>query len=147
MSAGGYRKAGADWYRQAVDTGGQRATVDARLAAALAGSTLGELDDARREALLVGSARRRVPAGTSLRREGTRGAHLELVIEGFVRVYLTALDGRTLTVRYARPGALFGAVSLFLTIATWQGLRRMMSSITSWWSERFSPDAPSMRRS
>ena len=96
-----------------METGGQRATVDARLAAALADSTFGDLDDERRSALLVGATRRRVPAGSSLRREGTHGPHLELVIDGFVRIYVTAVDGRTMTVRYAREGALLGAVSLF----------------------------------
>jgi len=96
-----------------VDTGGQRATVDARLAAALAGSTFGDLDDERRDALLVGSTRRLVPAGTSLRSEGTSGARLELIVDGFARIYVAAPDGRTLTVRYARSGSLFGAVSLY----------------------------------
>ena len=41
--------------------------------------------------------------------------HLELVIAGVVRVFVTAPDGRTMTIRYCRPGALIGAVSLFAT--------------------------------
>jgi CRP/FNR family transcriptional regulator len=41
--------------------------------------------------------------------------HLELVIAGVVRVFVTAPDGRTMTIRYCRPGAIIGAVSLFAT--------------------------------
>jgi len=54
-----------------------------------------------------------VPAGGTLHREGDAAVHLELVVAGMLRVYVTALDGRTLTVRYCRPGAILGAVSLF----------------------------------
>lgn len=54
-----------------------------------------------------------VPAGSTLHREGDRAAHLELVVSGLLRVYVTALDGRTLTVRYCRSGSILGAVSLF----------------------------------
>ncbi|HET8592453.1 MAG TPA: Crp/Fnr family transcriptional regulator [Solirubrobacterales bacterium] len=39
--------------------------------------------------------------------------HLEVVVSGLVRVYVTARDGRAMTVRYRRPGALIGMVSLF----------------------------------
>ena len=55
----------------------------------------------------------RVPAGSHVRREGEPGAHLELVISGLVRIFVSSPDGRTLTVRYCRPGALIGVVSLF----------------------------------
>ena len=48
-------------------------------------------------------------------REGEDAPHLELVIAGVVRVFVTAPDGRTMTIRYCRPGALIGAVSLFAT--------------------------------
>jgi CRP/FNR family cyclic AMP-dependent transcriptional regulator len=54
-----------------------------------------------------------VPAGSTLHREGDEAAHLELVVTGLLRVYVTALDGRTLTVRYCRPGSILGAISLF----------------------------------
>jgi CRP-like cAMP-binding protein len=54
-----------------------------------------------------------VPAGSTLHREGDAAAHLEVVISGLLRVYVTALDGRTLTVRYCRPGSILGAISLF----------------------------------
>lgn len=48
-----------------------------------------------------------------MHREGEDTAHLELVISGAVRVLVTSPDGRTLTIRYCRPGALLGAMSLF----------------------------------
>lgn len=54
-----------------------------------------------------------VPAGSTLHRERDEVAHLELVVSGLLRAYVTALDGRTLTVRYCRAGSLLGAVSLF----------------------------------
>ena len=86
---------------------------DARLRAAIDASNLGGLDASLRSALLAGATRRRVAAGSTMRGEGAGGAHLELVVDGFVRIFVSAPDGRTLTVRYARPGALLGAVSLF----------------------------------
>jgi CRP-like cAMP-binding protein len=45
--------------------------------------------------------------------EGEHARFLELVISGVVRVFVTAPDGRTMTIRYCRPGALIGAASLF----------------------------------
>jgi CRP/FNR family transcriptional regulator, cyclic AMP receptor protein len=56
---------------------------------------------------------RHVVAGSILHREGDVEAHFELVTAGFLRVYVAAPDGRTMTVRYCRPGAILGAVSLF----------------------------------
>ncbi len=44
---------------------------------------------------------------------GETSAHCELVVAGLVRVYVAAADGRTMTVRYCRPGALIGVVSMF----------------------------------
>jgi CRP/FNR family transcriptional regulator len=65
------------------------------------------------EELVTGAVRMKIPAGSVTHREGEPGPHLELVISGVVRGFVTAPDGRTMTVRYARPGALIGAVSLF----------------------------------
>src|SRR6266545_4805017 len=63
--------------------------------------------------LTADASRLRVPAGSMLHREGTTSPHLEIVVTGLVRVYITAPDGRTMTVRYCRPAALIGVVSLF----------------------------------
>ncbi len=38
---------------------------------------------------------------------------MELVITGVIRVFVTAPDGRTMTIRYCRSGELLGAMSLF----------------------------------
>src|SRR4029453_5040164 len=65
--------------------------------------------------LLAGSTRMTVPAGSVTHWEGEPDPHLELVVSGVVRVFVTAPDGRTMTVRYCRPGALIGALSLFAT--------------------------------
>lgn len=54
-----------------------------------------------------------IPAGTTTHRAGEPAPHLELVVAGLVRVFVTAPDGRAMTVRYCRPGALIGVVSLF----------------------------------
>lgn len=63
--------------------------------------------------LLAGAVRRRVPAGSVTHREGEDAAHLELVVSGLVRVFVTAPDGRTMTIRYCRSGAMIGVMSLF----------------------------------
>jgi CRP/FNR family transcriptional regulator len=47
--------------------------------------------------------------------EGEPAPFLELVVSGVVRVFVSAPDGRTMTIRYCRPGALIGAPSLFAT--------------------------------
>jgi CRP/FNR family transcriptional regulator, cyclic AMP receptor protein len=65
------------------------------------------------EEVLTGAVRMKIPPGSVTHREGEPGPTLELVISGVVRVFVTAPDGRTMTVRYCRPGALMGAVSLF----------------------------------
>ena len=62
----------------------------------------------------MATARRiRIPAGSLTHWEGEPAPFLELVISGVVRVFVTAPDGRTMTIRYCRPGALIGAASLF----------------------------------
>jgi CRP-like cAMP-binding protein len=53
------------------------------------------------------------PAGSAVRVAGEEGPHLELLVSGFVRIFVSAPDGRSLTVRYFRPGALTGVASLF----------------------------------
>jgi CRP/FNR family transcriptional regulator, cyclic AMP receptor protein len=63
---------------------------------------------------LAGEASRlHVPAGSTIHRQGDTSAHFEIVVSGLIRVHVTAPDGRTMTVRYCRPGALIGVVSLF----------------------------------
>lgn len=97
-----------------------RSTDSARFAgagpsvqAALERSNLRSLPAHTKDGVIASANLIHVPAGGMLHREGDRAAHLELVVSGLLRVYVTALDGRTLTVRYCRAGSILGAVSLF----------------------------------
>lgn len=87
--------------------------MDARLRAAVAGSHLRDLPPGVLEKLLDGAGRASVPRGSVTHWEGDHTPHLELVVTGVIRVFVTAPDGRTMTIRYCRPGALLGAMSLF----------------------------------
>jgi CRP/FNR family transcriptional regulator, cyclic AMP receptor protein len=80
---------------------------------AIAASNLRDLSPGTIAELTEGAVMRHVVAGSILHREGDVEAHFELVTAGFLRVYVAAPDGRTMTVRYCRPGAILGAVSLF----------------------------------
>lgn len=57
----------------------------------------------------------RISAGSVTHWEGEPDPHVDLVVSGVVRVFVTAPDGRTMTVRSCRPGALIGVLSLFAT--------------------------------
>ena len=65
------------------------------------------------EELLEGAVRNNVPAGAVAHRALEEHEYLELVITGVIRVFVTAPDGRTMTIRYCRSGELLGAMSLF----------------------------------
>ncbi len=84
------------------------ATVDA-----LARSNLRDLPADSLAALVAPRRAQSARAGEILHRAGDTDRHLELLVSGLVRVFVIAPDGRTLTVRYVRPGGLIGAVSLF----------------------------------
>lgn len=94
-----------------MPSAGTRLSADIR--AALGGSALAALPDEVIDQLTTGAARHRVRAGATVYREGDAVPHLELVVSGLVRVYVSAPDGRTMTVRYCRPGSLLGAATLF----------------------------------
>jgi CRP/FNR family transcriptional regulator, cyclic AMP receptor protein len=89
--------------------------MDAELRSAVSMSHLRGLPAEVLDGPLAGSTRTRVPAGSVTHWEGEPDPHLELVVAGVVRVFVTAPDGRTMTVRYCRPGALIGVMSLFAT--------------------------------
>jgi CRP/FNR family transcriptional regulator, cyclic AMP receptor protein len=89
--------------------------MDADLRSAVSMSHLGGLPAEVLDDLMAGAGRTRITAGSVTHREGDNDPHLELVISGVVRVFVTAPDGRTMTVRYCRPGALIGVMSLFAT--------------------------------
>ncbi len=87
--------------------------MDADVRRAVERSHLCHLPPDTVDALLARATRARVPAGHVTHWEGESSPHLELVVSGLIRVLLTAPDGRTMTVRYCRPGALMGALLLF----------------------------------
>jgi CRP/FNR family transcriptional regulator, cyclic AMP receptor protein len=88
--------------------------VDDHVRSALASSHLRELPPSATTTLLDRGRRRLVPAGGTLHRAGDGERHVELVVRGLVRVNAMAPDGRTLTVRYCRAGALMGVMSLYV---------------------------------
>jgi CRP/FNR family cyclic AMP-dependent transcriptional regulator len=91
------------------------AFVDADVRSAILASHLRELPADVLAELLAGAVRVKIQAGSVTHREGEHTAHLELVVSGVVRVFVTAPDGRTMTVRYCKTGALLGVLSLFAT--------------------------------
>lgn len=89
--------------------------MDDGVRAALAASSLTRLPVPATQRLLTRARLVRIPAGSVTHREGETAEHLELVVGGLVRAFVTAPDGRTLTMRYCRQGALIGAVSMYAT--------------------------------
>jgi CRP/FNR family cyclic AMP-dependent transcriptional regulator len=87
--------------------------VDDGVAPALAASNLSRLRSPALQRLPAGAFLVHVPAGSVTHREGESVEYLELVVDGLVRVFVTAPDGRSMTVRYARRGALIGVVSMY----------------------------------
>jgi CRP/FNR family cyclic AMP-dependent transcriptional regulator len=87
--------------------------VDADLLAVVRASHLRELPPEVLDELFTGAVRTKIPAGGVAHREHEAGPYLELVVAGVIRVFVTAADGRTMTIRYCRPGELLGAMSLF----------------------------------
>ncbi|WP_147259715.1 Crp/Fnr family transcriptional regulator [Pseudonocardia hierapolitana] len=87
--------------------------MDADVRRAIAMSHLRGLPPPVLADLVAGAVRSKVPAGAVTHREGEGAPHIELVVSGVVRVFVTAPDGRTMTIRYCRSGALIGVMSLF----------------------------------
>jgi CRP/FNR family transcriptional regulator, cyclic AMP receptor protein len=87
--------------------------MDDGVRSALAASSLTRLPAPATQRLMTGARVVRVPAGAVTHREGETAEHLELVVDGLIRAFVTAPDGRTMTVRYCRCGALIGAVSMY----------------------------------
>jgi CRP/FNR family transcriptional regulator len=89
--------------------------VDLDVLAAVEASHLRELPPEVLDELFTGAVRTKLPAGSVAHREREHAPYLELVIAGVIRVFVAAPDGRTMTIRYCRPGELLGAMSLFST--------------------------------
>lgn len=88
--------------------------MDADVRAAIAASHLRDVPEGLLARLVDGAVVVAAPAGTSTHRQGDVTPHFELVVTGVVRVAVAAPDGRTMTIRYCQPGALLGALTLFL---------------------------------
>lgn len=80
---------------------------------AVAGSRLASLPEATLVALTVGSTVLDVPSGGILLRLGSADPFVCVVAAGLVRTFLVSADGRQMTVRYSRRGAIVGAATLF----------------------------------
>jgi CRP/FNR family transcriptional regulator, cyclic AMP receptor protein len=94
----------------------ERAAVpskDDQVQAAIAASHLRGLPPDVMAELVAGARLRAASAGHTLHRVGDAERHVELVVAGLVRVHASAPDGRTLTLRYCRRGALMGILSLY----------------------------------
>lgn len=89
--------------------------MDADLAAAVRASHFRDVPPDVLDELFAGAVRTKIPAGKIAHWERDAGPYLELVLSGVIRVFATATDGRTMTLRYCRKGELLGAMSLFLT--------------------------------
>jgi CRP-like cAMP-binding protein len=63
--------------------------------------------------LLAGATRVIIRARSTVRSLEGRSPHLELVVSGLVRIQAAAPDGRALTIRYCRRGALMGVATLY----------------------------------
>lgn len=82
------------------------------VAAALAASALRLLPPPLLKQLTGAAPLQTVPAGKTTHREG-EAPFLELVVSGLIRGHVGAPNGRTMTIRYCRPGALMGTATLF----------------------------------
>ena len=89
--------------------------LDDEAHAAIDASHLRSLPLALIEPLVAEASRQRFGPGSTIVEQGTTAPHLSLVVSGLVRVYVTGPEGRTMTVRYCRPGALIGMLSLFVS--------------------------------
>lgn len=86
---------------------------DGPVGAGVESSPFGRLPEGARRRVLERARVERVPARTLTHRVGERDPHLELVLDGVMRVYVTGPNGRSMTVRYCRTGALIGVMSLY----------------------------------
>jgi len=87
---------------------GRRDADRDRAERALANSFLASLHAETRERLVAGAMLLDLPAGAILYRDEDAPT-IGLVVGGIIRVFLTSREGRQITVRYARPGAILGA--------------------------------------
>jgi CRP/FNR family cyclic AMP-dependent transcriptional regulator len=88
-------------------------TFDPDVLSAITASNLRKLPSAIVSQVAAGAHRVTIPAGSTIHGEGEAAPHVEVVVRGLIRVYVTAFDGRTLTIRYCRSGALIGVATMY----------------------------------
>jgi len=86
---------------------------DVQVREALGASHFRDLPSGVLDELLDGAVVSKTAAGSIAHWALDDEQYLELVVTGIIRVYVTAPDGRTMTIRYCRSGELLGAMSLF----------------------------------
>jgi CRP/FNR family cyclic AMP-dependent transcriptional regulator len=91
--------------------GSPNVTTEDRRQQAIAASLLATFSSASRDQLLADALSIEVPAGSILYRDDDE-PRCALVVSGVVRVFLSAPDGRAVTVRYARSGDLLGVPAI-----------------------------------
>jgi CRP/FNR family cyclic AMP-dependent transcriptional regulator len=85
---------------------------DDRMAEAIQRSSLRGLPSSVLDQLTERAVNLDIPVGRTIHQEG--GAPFaELVVGGLIRGYVSAPNGRTMSIRYCRPGALMGIATLF----------------------------------
>ncbi len=89
----------------------QQRLSTAAIDAALAKSILAALPPTLRDTLTRNAIPVDLPAGSTLYYEADE-PRCGLVIAGLLRMYMTAPDGRQITVRYARTGELVGVAAI-----------------------------------
>lgn len=104
------------------------AVLDASIRQAIAASSFARLRRQTLDELLSGAVRRRIPGRSVIHQEAEDAPHLELVVRGLVRVRVSSIEGRTMTVRYCRAGAILGAATLFTTTRPAFGIQALSAS-------------------
>jgi len=90
-----------------------RAEIDSATREAIAASRLGALPTQLLKELLAGATRVRIRARSTIRPVAGRAPHLELVMSGLIRIQVASPEGRGMTIRYCRRGALMGVATLY----------------------------------
>lgn len=91
-------------------------------------SSLGSLPQEVIAELTAGAKRLHIPARSTFHHVGEDSPHLELMLGGLVRVQVSAADGRTMTVRYCRAGALLGVATLYAQVSRPFGIQALSDS-------------------
>ena len=76
------------------------------------GTFLAQVPADARDDLLADATVLEVSAGQTIFSAADSVERAGIVLQGLARTYLSAIDGRRLTVRYARPGTMVGSVTL-----------------------------------